>query len=162
MNAFKHILVATDFGEASDRALDVAVAMAEKFGAQLTLLHASWIPPVYDAYGQGFDWHTDEMTSAAKKELSATLVKAKERYPTADGLVVTAEPWDAILRIAKARGADLIVMGTHGRRGLSRVFLGSVAEKVVRLSPIPVLTVSGKADQESKETSLAAASTGTA
>ena len=54
--------------------------------------------------------------------------------------------WEQILEVVKARNADLIVMGTHGRRGLSRLFLGSVAEKVVRISPVPVLTIRGPLD----------------
>jgi nucleotide-binding universal stress UspA family protein len=67
------------------------------------------------------------------------------------------EPWKQILEIAKERMADIIVMGTHGRRGLSRVFLGSVAEKVVRLSPVPVMTVPGKTDRRAREAGAARA-----
>ena len=68
--------------------------------------------------------------------------------------VTFGDPAQAILDTAKERGADLIVMGTHGRRGLSHVLLGSVAERIVRLSPVPVLTVSGKAEREAKEKAL--------
>jgi nucleotide-binding universal stress UspA family protein len=90
----------------------------------------------------------------ATKELDALLQKVKDRYPKAEAAVVAGEPWLAILEAVKKQGADLIVMGTHGRRGISRVLLGSVAEKVVRLSPVPVLTISGKADQAAKEEAL--------
>jgi nucleotide-binding universal stress UspA family protein len=64
--------------------------------------------------------------------------------------VLIGESWRAVLLAAKDQQADLIVMGTHGRAGLERVFLGSIAEKIVRLSPIPVLTVSGKAQQQTR------------
>lgn len=159
---FKHILVPTDFGETSQHALDVAVSLAEIFEAQVTVLHASWVPPTaYSPYTLGIYWPTDDMALAAKEELQVELARVKKRYPKIDGLVVTIEPLDAILAIAKERGIDLIVMGTHGRRGLSRVLLGSVAEKIVRLSPVPVLTVSGKADQAAKEQAIAQAAVAT-
>ena len=153
---FKHILVPTDFGEASERALDVAMSLAEKFEAQVTMLNASWCPPtIYSPYALGLYWPTDLITTAAKEELERELVKARARYAKIDGLVVTSEPCQAILKVAQERGSDMIVMGTHGRHGLSRVLLGSVAEKIVRLSPIPVLTVSGKSDEEAKTKALA-------
>ena len=156
MTTFKHILLATDFGEAADRALDFAIELASRFDSKLTLLHASWAPPpVYAGYAEGMHWPVDDMAKAATEELETLLSKTRLRYPKTEAMTVSAEPWETILAVAKSRDADLIVMGTHGRRGLSRVFLGSVAEKVVRLSPIPVLTISGKADQEAKEQGLA-------
>lgn len=154
---FKHILVPTDFGEPASRALESAIAVAEKFDARLTLLHASWLPPsMVTPYAEGIYWPTGDVTKAAQKELDATLAKARERYSKAEGVVLGGEPWQVILDTARERACDLIVMGTHGRHGLSRVFLGSVAEKVVRLSPVPVLTISGKAEQEAKAQALAA------
>jgi nucleotide-binding universal stress UspA family protein len=158
MTAFKHILVPTDFGEPASRALDLAIALASKFESKLTLFHASWMPPTADvAYGKGLPWPTDAYVQEAEKELAKVASRTREQFPQIESSVVKGEPWEEILRAAKERGADLIVMGTHGRRGLSRVFLGSVAEKVVRLSPIPVLTISGKAEQEAKEKALAQA-----
>lgn len=152
MTAFKHILVPTDFGETSARAVDVAVTLARKFDAELTLYHASWLPPAsYSAYAEGLYWPTDEMAREAKKELDKTVEQVKSLYPKTVAIMGQGEPWQAVLTIAKDRGVDLIVMGTHGRRGLSRVFLGSVAERVVRLSPIPVLTVSGSDEAKERE-----------
>jgi len=156
---FKHILVPTDFGEPADRALDLALDLAPKFGSKVTLLHATWLPPYYyAAYAEGLAWPTDELEGQANKELAAAVTKARARYTNVEGTLVSGEPWERILQAVTDRGTDLIVMGTHGRRGLSRVLLGSVAEKIVRLSPIPVLTISGKADQEAKEKALAQAS----
>lgn len=157
MTLFKHVLVPTDFGEPSDRALAFAVTLAAKFESRLTLLHASWLPPsAYAApYAEGLYWPANEMAEGAKKELDAALKKAKVTYPKAEGITVTGEPWQTILEVAKERGADLIVMGTHGRRGFSRLLLGSVAERIVRLAPIPVLTICGTAEQEAKEKAIA-------
>ena len=156
MTPFKHILVSTDFGEPAARALECALTLASTFGSKLTLVHASWFPPAaYGGYVDGLIWPIAEMANGAKLELDAAVSKAKELYPNTEGVIVTCEPWQGILEVAENRNADLIVMGTHGRRGLSRMFLGSVAEKVVRLSPIPVLTISGKAEREAKERVLA-------
>ncbi len=158
MTPFNHILVPVDFSEPAQRALDLALTLASKFESKVTLLHASWTPPsAYMAYGEGIYWPTAEMEQAAQRELDALASRAKAQHPRTESALIAGEPWQMILEAAKARGCDLIVMGTHGRRGLSRVFLGSVAEKVVRLSPVPVMTVSGKAEQAAKEKVLAEA-----
>jgi nucleotide-binding universal stress UspA family protein len=156
MGSFTRIIVPTDFAEPADRALDVAISLASQFDGNITLFHASGLPHANGSYADGLNWPANEMMKEDKRWLDALVVKAKERYVLIDGAVTAGEPWLAILALAKAQHADLIVMGTHGRKGLSRVFLGSVAEKVVRLSPIPVLTVSGTADREAKENALSA------
>jgi nucleotide-binding universal stress UspA family protein len=140
---FKHILVPTDFGEPSERAVDVAVDLAEKLGADLLLLHAVWIPASLYPYADGLYLPIDEWNRAGTTALDAAVAGLKTRYPRIEGLLATNDPAQAILEIAKKHGSDLIVMGTHGRRGLSRLFLGSVAAKIVRMSPVPVLTVAG-------------------
>lgn len=139
MIALKHILVPTDFGEPADRALDLAITLAAKFDSELTLFHAYMIPTM--GYGDGLYWPIDDLQRAAKDALNAAVAKAKERYPKTKGLLAVGEPWREILEAARQGGVDFIVMGTHGRRGLTRVLLGSVAEKLVRLSPVPVVTV---------------------
>ena len=68
--------------------------------------------------------------------------RVKAIYPNVDAKLVIGQHWERILEVTKQTGADLIVMGTHGRAGLSRVLLGSVAERVVNMSNVPVLTVS--------------------
>jgi nucleotide-binding universal stress UspA family protein len=149
-NMFRHILVPTDFSEPASRALEFAISLASKFDSKLTLLHASWLPPSAYATAAGIYWPTDELERAAKKELETLMPKVIERCRGAQGIVLMGEPSLTILDVAKERSCDLIVMGTHGRRGLARVFLGSVAEKVVRLSPIPVLIVSDKEAEVAK------------
>jgi len=146
VSAFRHILVPIDFGEASESAFDLALELATKFEAKVTLVHVTWLPPYYySAYAEGLAWPTDELDHMAKKQLDAAVASARVRYPNIEGALAAGEPWERILETAKERAADLIVMGTHGRRGLTHLFLGSVAEKIVRLSPIPVLTVSAEA-----------------
>jgi nucleotide-binding universal stress UspA family protein len=155
MTVFKHLLVPTDFGEAAGRALELAISLATPSEAKITLLHACWIPPM--AYAGldtgGLYWPTDAIANAAKKQLEAaiTLAKTKLGYPRIEPLVVTGSPWEQILSAAKTHGVDLIVMGTHGRQGMVHALLGSVAEKVVRLSPVPVLTVGAPAERQEGE-----------
>lgn len=155
MKTFSRILVPIDFGETSTLALDTALSLAEKFGASVTLVHVSWIPPDL-GFGANIRWPHEDISDGAKKAFFNAVADAKQRYARVDGAHVGGEPWQGILDTAVERDCDLIVMGTHGRRGLSRLFLGSVAEKVVRLSPIPVLTISGKAERDAKRDALSA------
>jgi nucleotide-binding universal stress UspA family protein len=155
MAVFKHLLVPTDFGEAAGRALELAIALASPSEARLTLLHACWIPPM--AYAGldagGLYWPTDAIANAAKKQLegAVTLAKTKLGHPRIEPVVVSGSPWEQILAAARTRGVDLIVMGTHGRQGMAHALLGSIAEKVVRLSPVPVLIVGTPAERQEKE-----------
>ncbi|HEU4412927.1 MAG TPA: universal stress protein [Polyangiaceae bacterium] len=140
MTGFKHLLVPTDFSEAASRALDVAMTLGTKFGSGLTLLHAYALPAA--GYGEGLFWPLDDLRRAAQETLDVVLSDARRRYPRTDGMLVEGDAWRQILVTAEAQGIDLIVMGTHGRRWLSRTLLGSSAERVVRASAVPVLTVS--------------------
>ena len=78
-------------------------------------------------------------------------MRARKRYPRAESAVAFGEAWHAIRESVVERGVDLVAMGTHGRRGLSHATLGSVTEKIVRLSPVPVLTVSAEAERRASE-----------
>lgn len=139
---FRHLLVPMDFGAASEQALELALSLASSFGADLTLLHVSPAPPSsYATYAPGAYWPVDEIARASAAALDRDLARARERIPSARGELASGEPWHRIIDFAQAHGVDLIVMGTHGRRGVSRVLLGSVADKVVRLAHVPVITV---------------------
>lgn len=144
MIAMKHILVPTDFSEPSDRALAAALELARAFKSKLTLLHIWSIPNT--AYAEALTWPIDEMERAARASLDAAVERTRKLYEPTDGLLREGSEWKQILSVAEELGCDLVIMGTHGRRGLPRLVLGSVAEKVVRMSPVPVLTVgSGEA-----------------
>ncbi len=142
MALFRHILVPVDFGESSERALSTAVELARRFEARLTLLHVCEIPAY--AYSGMAEAPVDLLTpieDAAEEQMSIKLPEVRKLYAPAEAIVRTGVAWQEILSAAEDAGADLIVMGTHGRSGMGHLLLGSVAEKVVRLSPIPVLTV---------------------
>jgi len=142
MTEFKRILVPTDFSEAADSARDVAIDLSKKYGASITLLHCYEVPLyVYSgAPAVPADYWTP-IRNAASRRLEVAVAELAKLSPQAKGMLSQGVPWEQILHAADEAKADLIVMGTHGRRGLTHVLLGSVAEKVVRLSPIPVLTV---------------------
>jgi universal stress protein A len=137
---FRKILCPIDFSEHSLAALDVALKVAQQNDAALCLLNVVILP----AGAAGFQPVPMEPYPGLEKERQDELVKlARERIPAAvryETLVVNGDPADTVLRTARDVDADLIVMGTHGRKGLSRLVLGSVAEQVVRESPTPVLT----------------------
>jgi nucleotide-binding universal stress UspA family protein len=138
----KNILVPTDFGESSDRAEALAAHLAKTFEAKITLLHV-WSLPI-PGYAEALAWPIDSIEAAARQALEHAHGRLKARHANTDSVLAAGAAWDRILETARERDIDLIVMGTHGRRGISRAFLGSVAEKVVRLSPVPVLTVTGE------------------
>jgi nucleotide-binding universal stress UspA family protein len=142
--SFERILVATDFSDSSQQALELALRIAEKFGSELTLVH-SWEAPNY-SYAAGLYLPVDvvapiERAALARLEEAATQLRL--RFPAAKSLLRAGVPWEEVLGAATQIKADLIVMGTHGRRGLERALLGSVAEKIVRMARVPVLTVHG-------------------
>jgi nucleotide-binding universal stress UspA family protein len=144
MKPFKKLLVPVDFSQASDAALDLAISVAKTSGASLTLLHVYGIPAY--AFPEGFALAPEVLTRiAAGAQEGVERLKALHRDA---GVPITAlssagVPAEDILARARDQGFDLIVMGTHGRTGLKHVLLGSVAERVVRLAPCPVLTVRG-------------------
>jgi nucleotide-binding universal stress UspA family protein len=134
----KTILVPIDFSASSDRALDYACELASRCGATVHLLHS--IGPALA------DLPLAEHVAADMMRASADALKAlaDARASTArisPPFVKIADPRDAILAVARELPADLIVMGTHGRRGVARLMLGSVAEETVRRAPCAVLTL---------------------
>lgn len=138
MLAFKTILHPTDFSEASEHAFQMAVGLARDYHATLVVLH-SVEPPVY--YGElGVNFIPPEEYQAAAQERLEKLIgqHASLRLET---VVVEGMAAAKVVEAARERACDLIVIGSHGRSGLGRVLMGSVAEEVARKSPCPVLIV---------------------
>jgi nucleotide-binding universal stress UspA family protein len=140
------ILVPVDLMEGSKAVVDYAVQLARPFNASIEVMHA-WEPPQYVApdllvAAPGWNPQSLEKTAldAARKELTTLIGSINAPAPITQRLEV-GEPAAATLRVAETGGFDLIVMGTHGRRGLPRLLLGSVAQKVIARAPCPVLTL---------------------
>lgn len=143
MQTPKIILVPTDFSAAAETALDHALALAARLEARVFLLHAYELPIV--GFPDGMLVPSAEIASrliaSAEGKLAASVAKRKDSGVTIVPLLKQADPREAILEAADDLSADLVVMGTHGRRGIARALIGSVAEAIVRASTIPVLTV---------------------
>ena len=143
MAPFRHVLVATDFSECSNAALETGIELASRYGAALTLVHV-FAPPVYpymDLVPIAIDIETPAR-EAASEGLQKTLATARTHLPSAQAVLKQAgATWEQILATAREVRADLIVLGTHGRTGVSHALIGSVAERVVRHSQVPVLTI---------------------
>lgn len=149
MKSIKKILYATDYSKASARALDDAVSLAKQNDAELWVAHV--IEPL-GAYATGDDFGGAELymklEDAAKREAEAGMKKLMQKLQSlnvkAKSLLLRGTAYDQIVKAAKSKKADMIVIGTHGRTGLSKLFMGSVAGKVVSMATCPVLTVRGK------------------
>jgi nucleotide-binding universal stress UspA family protein len=145
MIALKHILVATDFGPAADAALTYGRTLADTFDATLHLLHVTADVNVGAANAECYlainpAWEA-EAEESIRRRLSALTDMDGGGLRTRIAVEQSYAPAAGILQYAKHQHVDLIVMGTHGRGALAHLFMGSVAETVVRNAPCPVLTV---------------------
>ena len=141
-------MVATDFSDCAQQAVTLAVEMARTSGADLTLVHTCEVPGY--AYSEQSLAAADLLTPIAdhaQAKLDELVRTVREQCPGARGILKLGIPWEQILVAADEVAADLVVIATHGRRGFSHALLGSVAEKVVRSSPVPVLTVRARRAQ---------------
>jgi nucleotide-binding universal stress UspA family protein len=148
MSQFRRILHASDFSPASRPAFRRALDLARANRASLTLVHvySTFIPVMGEGYvgGQVYDKMIADIRTDAQRRLGRLVAAARKKGVRAKGLALDGIPHDRIVRAARSARADLIVLGTHGRTGLGRLFLGSVAARVVTLAPCPVLTVRAK------------------
>jgi nucleotide-binding universal stress UspA family protein len=135
---FQTILFPTDFSESSQYALDLAFALARDLKARLLVLHVA-APPPFVTYGE-FE-KVMQQSSGYRRELEEKLRQCEKPDCNAEFHLKEGEPAAEILHFAEEVHGDMIVMGTHGRTGLGRLLLGSVAENVLRKAACPVLTV---------------------
>ena len=142
------VLFATDFSTASRPALDQAVAIARSSKSQLLIVHALVTPSPLTLEGAAFPQAYQELEAQiradAARRLKGLVNVAKKKGVTATALLVRGIPHQEILKVARKRRAAMIVVGTHGRTGLSRLVVGSVAARLVAASSCPVLTVRGR------------------
>jgi universal stress protein A len=145
----RHILAPTDFSDYSKAAVSDALELAQVFGAKLSLLHVlepspylgEFTPPTLGEELLG------DLERQASAELARVLPEARQATTEVTRAVVMGSPAQTIVETAEAEHVDLIVMATHGRTGLSHLFIGSVAERVVRTTPCPVLTIRPPAEK---------------
>ena len=140
------ILVPIDFSPHAERAFGYAAALARRLGAELTLVHVVEDPFATGAWGgetyiPNVGELLQELIASAERQLTPWKEKPAAHGLTVKSAVITGRPAHSIIEHAAKEGCDLIVMGTHGRAGLSHAVMGSVAERVLRKAPCPVLTV---------------------
>jgi nucleotide-binding universal stress UspA family protein len=148
MKRIRRVLHATDFSKASERALSEAVDLAKQNNAELVVVHVI-APVVPYASGEEFDPEPyTRLEEATKEDAEASMRKLTQKLQKSNvnvrSLLLSGTADKQIVRAAKSKKADLIVIGTHGRTGLSKLFMGSVAGKVVSTAECPVLTVRGR------------------
>jgi nucleotide-binding universal stress UspA family protein len=148
----KRIVCATDFSERAAAAERQAVQLAKALGAEIVLAHVASEAPLWR---EGFYTPDVRAVFEGQRQWAADSLAARAEALTAEGVVARGVvrvglPWEEIVRLGAEEHADMIVMGTQGRTGLDRLLLGSVAERVIRRAPCPVLTVRPDTpDQES-------------
>jgi universal stress protein A len=144
----RRILHATDFSKASARALNEAVKQAKQNRAELLIVHVIEPTPYVAGDEFGGEEIYIKLEDMAKRDSEASMSKLIRRLKKsnikAQGLILKGSAHDQIVKAAKSKKADMIVIGTHGRTGLSKLFMGSVAGKVIALATCPVVTVRGK------------------
>lgn len=142
VHPFTRVLVGTDFSEHATRAVDRAVDVARRYGASLHLAHVWEVPLLLDGAvaGSEIDWIAP-VEHAARVQLDEAVEALAGCGVAVTSVLRCGAAWDRLVGLVDETGADLVVVGTQGRTGLRRALLGSVAERVVRLSPVPVLTV---------------------
>ena len=148
---YKHILISTDGSEVAQKGLDHGLSLAKEIGAKVSVITVTESFPVYASAGAGVGagWVPIEMADYDKvqEEFANRVFAGAKQAAEQHGVAVetihvrNAQPAEAILETAKAQGCDLIVMASHGRRGLGRLLLGSQTSEVVTRSPLPVLVV---------------------
>lgn len=144
----RRILHPTDFSRASAAAFTRALADARAGRSELVLVHV--LAPVIPVAGEGYvspsvyEQMTESARGWARKQMDRLLAKAKAARVRARGLVLEGVAHEQIVRAAKQQRAAIIIIGTHGRTGVARFFLGSVAARVAATAPCPVLTVRGR------------------
>jgi nucleotide-binding universal stress UspA family protein len=144
LQEIKNILVPVDFSENSQKILQSASFLAKKCEAALTIV---FVVQSIEDYSGFFVPHIpisqfeEEMVEGASNKMKAFLVENLDASVTASSKVLIGDVAEEILKFAEAEKFDLVIMGTHGYKGLEKVLFGSVAEKVVKRSPCPVLTI---------------------
>lgn len=148
MKSIKKILYATDYSKASARAFDEAVKLAKQNRAEILVVHV--IEPTPYVAGEEFASaeiyaKLDDMAKRdAQSAMAKLMLRLKKLRVKAQSLLLRGSAREQIVKAAKSKKADMIVIGTHGRTGLSKLFMGSVAGSVVSTAACPVMTVRGR------------------
>jgi nucleotide-binding universal stress UspA family protein len=144
----QHMLVPLDFSPCAEQALAYAIDLAQTLRAHFTLLHVIHLTPLAmgEMLASSLVAYLQAVETEAQQQLHVAQARVQQVGLRCDTLIVQGVPFQSIVDTARDRDVDLIVMGTHGRTGLTHALMGSVAEKVVRLAPCPVLVTRGSTE----------------
>ena len=144
MKEFKKILFPVDLSESSEKILPYVQAVAKKFEAKIHILFAArvfeYFTSIYVPH-PSINKFEKEIIDGAEKKLYEFIDKYFKEYPGTKTVVVAGDASEEIINYVESQGIDLIIMGTHGRKGMDKIIFGSVAERVVKTSPVPVMVV---------------------
>ena len=144
MREVKKILLPIDFSEAAIKILQYAIFVAEKFNAKIFIIYVMEYPYTLSgvAPSRPDNEYEDQMISFAEKRMASFLKEHRGLLPLSyESSILSGHPAEEIISYAAMERVDLIIIGTHGHKGLEKMLFGSVAEKVVKLAPCPVLTI---------------------
>ncbi len=145
MNEVKNILVPIDFSENSEKITQYAVMVAQKFAAKLTVLFVA--QSFFETNSDFFVPHVpiaeleQDIFESSKKKMALFIEESMDASVSQNSVVLLGDVAQEILNYVEEKKIDMIIMGTHGYKGLDKLLFGSVAEKVVKMSPCPVLTI---------------------
>ena len=144
MKEFQKILFPVDLSESSEKILPYVRMVAKKFDAKIHILFAArvfqYFTSIYVPH-PSINKFEQEIIEGAEKKLYEFIDKHFKEFPGTKTVVVAGDASEEIINYVESQGIDLIIMGTHGRKGLDKVIFGSVAERVVKTAPVPVLVV---------------------
>jgi nucleotide-binding universal stress UspA family protein len=151
MTEFKKILFPCDLSPATSKVLEYVLSIAQKYDSKVYLLHAVQnLKEMGDLYLPRYSVEMDQqkLLEAAEKSIKTFCEKELQACPHFEKHIVVGDPSTQILKLIQAEDIDLVVMGTHGRKGLEETIFGSVAENVVKKAPVPVLTINPYSTQK--------------
>ncbi len=135
------IVVPIDFNQHTEQLAEYAIGIAQKLGASLRFVHVLEPPHRIGIYEYpSLGPFTNEVEEHAEEKMKRFIKKMRERFPNSDGKIRRGIIVDSIIDYVDEENGDLIIIGTHGRKGLERLWLGSVAERVIKNAPCPTLT----------------------
>lgn len=140
MEKVQNIIVSVDFYQHTQKLVDFSIDLANRLDGKITFIHVlEKVLPYYDYSPESYKAFDDKLIAHAENKMEVLVDKVKGTLPETEGIVLRGEVVDSIVTYAKDKKADLIIMGTHGSKGIEKILLGNVAERVLKRAPCPVL-----------------------
>lgn len=140
MEKVQNIVVSVDFYQHTQKLVEFSIDLANRIEGKITFVHVlEKVLPYYDYSPESYKVFDDKLIAHAENKMEVLVGKVKGVLPETEGVVLRGEVVDSIVTYARDKKADLIIMGTHGSKGIEKILLGNVAERVLKRAPCPVL-----------------------